>query len=113
MRVGRRLERVLLAGFSAAERAEITSDLRELAADYGGVRGRVYYATELAKYPLRQLMDVLARPFAASGRNDRRGRNDGTDLNGGRGQNGGGGGMETLWKDSRYAIRARHRDRLR
>lgn len=87
MRPGR-LERLLLAGFEPEEIEDIANDLRELAAERGPVGRVVYYWSELAKYPLRRLLDRVRHGGGAS-TEDR-----------------GGGGMGSWTKDTRYAARA-------
>jgi putative ABC transport system permease protein len=90
MRLGRWMERILLAGFDEAEVEDITRDLGELAADRGAVAGRIYYWVELLKYPARNAWDALRHDRTSRLRRERER----------------GSGMESLWKDTRYAVRA-------
>ncbi|NNF12076.1 MAG: FtsX-like permease family protein [Gemmatimonadetes bacterium] len=83
-----RLERLLLRGFAPEDAADIMADLRELAARRGPVRGRIYYWTELAKYPVRRTLDGIR----AGGRSP---------IHDGNGE----GGVESILRDTRYALR--------
>jgi len=83
-----RFERLVLRGFDPEEIEDIARDLRELAADRGPLRGRLYYAIELTKYPLRRALDRARH--GGAGPHDRTGRRD---------------GMGSLTKDARYAMR--------
>ncbi|MEM7416629.1 MAG: ADOP family duplicated permease [Gemmatimonadota bacterium] len=81
------LERLLLARFSRDERAEIVRDLTELAEGRGPVAGRIYFVTELIKYPIREAWDGWTNRSPT--RRERQGR----------------GGMDGMVRDLRYAIR--------
>lgn len=87
MRARTRLERLLLWRFSPEEQEEIVRDLAELAEGRGPLARRIYYLTELAKYPLRDFADRWTNTPP-------------------RGQRGHGrSGMDGVMRDLRYALR--------
>jgi putative ABC transport system permease protein len=87
--VSDRVARWILRGFKRAEADDILRDLRELAADLGGARGNAYFWAELLKYPACRVWDRVRYRGA-----DNHGRDDGR------------GGMDSILKDMRYAVRA-------
>ena len=81
--------RLVLRGFDRAEVHDVVRDLRELASTRGGLRGAAYFWIQLLKYPACRAWDRVRH-------------RDGREM--GRGE--GGAGMESLVKDTRYAVRS-------
>jgi predicted permease len=88
------IARLLLLGFDREEADDVVRDLRDLAAKRGRVRGSMYFWTELVKYPVMRAWDRLR--YDSRGPREPRGR--------------GGGGVDTLVKDVRYAVRSLSRN---
>ena len=81
--------RLVLRDFDRTERDDVVRDLRELASTRGRLRGAAYFWIQLLKYPACRAWDRVRH-------------RDGREM--GRGERGG--GMESVLKDMRYAVRS-------
>ena len=101
-----RIARVVLTGLGPTEVASVLQDLRELSADRGRIGGEIYFWLQLVKYPARMVWDRMRYGDSC---NDGYNRGDGSsdnDVDYIDGKREGWSGMDSWWKDARYASRS-------